>query len=239
MSESRLIGLAQRSHRLQDWFIKLAARWHPQFVHSAQKMRAMKMAFHFVNYEGVDGDYVEFGVFEGASFITAYECHTATNGPLGMRRRFFGFDSFEGLRFDEGEASHARLEPGRFATDRPTVEARVRRVLGDRVEWALVAGFIDETLTAEAVANRGIDRIAVAMFDLDLGEPTKLALDFVVPRLQPGSVLMFDEFFMFKGDPTLGEAGALATFQASHPAFQLRHYMDYGAGGRVFIAPGA
>lgn len=235
MPESSLFNLAQRAHVLQAWIIGILARWHPQFVHSIHKINAMKMAFHFVNYEGIEGDYVEFGVFEGASFISAFKCHSATNGPLGIRRRFVGFDSFEGLRFDEGESTHKRLEQGRFATDYRMVKQRVRKVLGHEVDWHLFPGFVDETLSSDDVTSVHIDQIAIAMFDLDLGEPTKLALEFVGPRLQVGSILIFDEFFMFKGDADAGEAGALRSFKVAHPVVELRRYMDYGAGGRVFV----
>ena len=197
------------------------------------------MAFHFVNYEGTQGDYLEFGVFEGASFIAAYKCHSATNGPLGINRRFVGFDSFQGLRFDEGEATHDRLKPGRFATHYLTVEARVRKALGHHGDWHLIPGFIDKTLLSGDVDSLRIGKIAVAMFDLDLGEPTKLALEFVGSRLQVGSVLIFDELFMFKGDAEAGEAGALKEFLSEHPTVELRRYMDYGAGGRVFVVSSA
>jgi len=235
MTESRLLRFAKGAHVLQNGLIGVLARWHPEFVHSVEKIQAIKMAFHFVNYEGIQGDYVEFGVFEGASFISAYKCHRATNAPLQVQRRFFGFDSFQGLRFDEGEAVHRRLELGRFATDYPMVKRRVAKVIRNEVEWQLVPGFLDETLTSEDTAKFRIDKIAMALFDLDLGEPTKLALDFVAPRLQEGSAIIFDEFFMFRGDNDAGEAGALKTFAAAHPNIVLRRYRDYGGGGRVFI----
>ena len=235
MAESKLFRLAQGAHFLQNGVIGLLARWHPQFVHSTEKVRAIKMAFHFVNFEGIEGDYLEFGVFEGASFVSAFKCHRATNAPLGITRRFVGFDSFKGLRFDAGEAEHGRLAPGTFATDYEMVRRRIAKVVRDKAEWHLVPGFIDATLPSQATAKLAIEKVAVAMFDLDLGEPTKLALEFVAPRLQPGSVLIFDEFFMFRGDAAAGESGALEAFTAAHPGIRLRRYLDYGAGGRVFI----
>lgn len=233
MAESKLLGLAAGAHGLQNVVIDLLSRWHPQFVHSLEKIKAIKMAFHFVNYEGVEGDYLEFGVFEGASFITSFKSHRATN--QGTERRFVGFDSFEGLRFDEGEASHESLKPGTFATSYERVKSRIGSVLKDRVEWHLVQGFVDVTLESDTVKALNVEKVAVAMFDMDLGEPTKLALKYVGPRLSVGSVLIFDEFFMFKGDAAAGEAGALDEFLRANPNIKVRRYLDYGAGGRVFI----
>ena len=40
--------------------------------HNITKIQALKKAFFYCFVEKVDGDYLEFGVFEGASFISAF-----------------------------------------------------------------------------------------------------------------------------------------------------------------------
>jgi hypothetical protein len=223
----------RNAYRLQELAIKLLARRHPQFDHSIDKIRALKKAFHFVNYEGVPGDYVEYGMFEGASFIGALEAHTATKGSTGLERRFWGFDSFEGLRFPSG-AAHHRLEEGAFETSYERVESRVRRNFKNRAEWHIVKGFLEDTL-ADENAKLGIERVAVALFDLDLEEPTKIALRSIRPMLTEGSVLIFDEPFFFKGNPERGEAGAFEEFRQQNPDLVFRRYFDYGFGGRGYV----
>ena len=186
----------KNAYRLQELMIRLVARRHPQVEHSLEKIRGLKKAFHFVNYEGVPGDYVEFGMFEGASFIAALEAHLATRAVSDIERAFWGFDSFEGLRFDQEAASHHRLAEGHFQTSYERVERRIKRNFGYRAEWHIVRGFLQETIADKTPSELGIERVAVAMFDLDLEEPTRLGLRFIRPALQEGSVLLFDALLL-------------------------------------------
>lgn len=232
MASSSAFNIMKNAYRLQELMIRLTASRHPAVEHSLDKVRGMKRAFHFVNHEGVEGDYVEFGMFEGASFIGALQCHLATAGDPKPVRKFYGFDSFDGLRYD-AEDEHHRAQEGEFATDYLRVQKRIRRAFGTKAEWEICKGFLDDTI-GQGKAPK-IDKIAVAMFDLDLGEPTKVALDYVRPALQEGSVLLFDEPFFFKGHPDRGEAGAFDEFQQAHPELEFRRYCDYGFGGRAYI----
>jgi hypothetical protein len=172
-------------------------------------------------------------MFEGASFIAALEAHLATRGPTQVERRFWGFDSFEGLRF--GDSHHARLKEGEFRTNYERVKARIRRNFRRRADWQVVQGFVEDTLTSEGVEAHGVEHVAVALFDFDLEAPTRVALDYIRPRLREGSVLLFDEPFFFKGHPDRGEAVAFAEFRNKNPGFEFRRYCDYGFGGRAYV----
>lgn len=59
-----------------------------------ERARMLEMAFAFTTYNEVEGDYLEFGVYEGQTFIEAWE--TARRYENGQMR-FHAFDSFEGL----------------------------------------------------------------------------------------------------------------------------------------------
>lgn len=224
----------RNAYRLQELVIRIVARVHPQIEHSVGKITGLKHAFHFVNYEGIPGDYVEFGMFEGASFISALHAHLNTRGIAKTERRFWGFDSFEGLRFESGPGHH-QLKEGAFETSHARVEQRIRRAYGSRAEWRIVKGFVQDTLAEGEPERLGIDRVAVAMFDMDLGEPTRIALQAIRPMLQEGSILVFDEPFFHKGHPEYGEAGAFAEFQRLNPELEFRRYYDYGFGARLYV----
>jgi len=99
----------------------------------------------------------------------------------------------------------------------------------------LVKGYLEDTVSNVTTREIGIEAVAVVLFDLDLGPATKLALDFVKPALQQGSVLIFDEYFWYRGDTKKGEAAAFARFQEENPQFEFRDFMDYGVGARVFV----
>ena len=70
---------------------------------------------------------------------------------------------------------------------------------------------------------------------MDLFGPTLAALQWCRPRLQPGTIIMLDEYFAFGGRKDRGEALALSMFCTQFPEIELRQFNFYGAGGAVFI----
>ena len=56
----------------------------------------------------------------------------------------------------------------------------------------LVEGFFENSLTPELASEVG--RVSLAHFDADLHASTACALGWLTPLLQPGSLLLFDEF---------------------------------------------
>lgn len=119
---------------------------------------------------------LEFGVFTGRS-IRVIAAEVA--GPV------HGFDSFEGLPEDwiEGETKGAYDAGGRL----PEVPANVE----------LLAGWFEDSLPPFLAAHPGPLRFA--NIDCDLYSSTRFVLDALAPRLVPGSVLVFDEYFAYPG----------------------------------------
>jgi predicted O-methyltransferase YrrM len=142
---------------------------------------------------------LEFGVFAGRSLRIIAE----------MRRdgQVYGFDSFKGL--PEDYRSHVRQ--GAFAVD------ELPQVPGAE----LVIGWFDETLPGFLAAHPGpVDLVHV---DGDLYSSAVTVFDAVGPRLQVGSVIVFDEFFNFPGwedhefrawQEFLARTGATFTYEA-------------------------
>jgi predicted O-methyltransferase YrrM len=118
---------------------------------------------------------LEFGVFAGRSLRIVAE--------LRKGREVYGFDSFEGL--PEDYRPHVR--EGAFALD------GVPRIEGAE----LVVGWFDDTLPGFLAEHPGpVDFLHV---DGDLYSSAVTVFDAVGPRLQPGSIVVFDEFFNFPG----------------------------------------
>ena len=173
----------QARHRLRDlrWEAdRRAVRSSLDFVetHLSQaqghtgKLPTLDAALAAVQTEGL---YLEFGV--------------ATGGTLDIISRavpdqtVYGFDSFEGLP----EFWRPGYDVGLFATEAlPQVEGA-----------ELVVGLFDDTLPGFLDAHPG--PVAFAHLDADLYSSTVAVLDAIAPRLRPGSVLLFDEFFNFPG----------------------------------------
>src|SRR3954462_15437518 len=118
---------------------------------------------------------LEFGVFEGRSLAVIADARKG--------REVYGFDSFQGL--PEDYRPHVRQ--GAFAVDRlPQVEGA-----------ELVVGWFDDTLPGFLETHPGpVDFLHV---DGDLYSSAVTVLDLVGPRLQPGSIVIFDEFFNYPG----------------------------------------
>ncbi len=124
----------------------------PELHHNMGKLNALRKAFAFTAHEGVEGDYLEFGVFQGTSLIAAVKaCRGQQMTALGSQKpqspcRFFGFDCFEGLPLDaERDAYHPIYSQANFAIPFERVKRRLRR-FQRRNEISLVHGLFRETL---------------------------------------------------------------------------------------------
>jgi hypothetical protein len=198
-------------------------------------------AADFVNYEAVEGDILEFGVFGGVSL--ALLAKVQSFDPKGMTRKIAGFDSFQGL--PPSEEPHARWRTGdcaRVHAWHPTldkgkaVNAEVTRDLFERCglpQPELEIGPFQETL-ARTVSLK-YRAVAILHIDCDLYESTKVVLESVAPILQEGTVLLFDEWFSYKGNPGRGEARAYLEFLKSHREWGSQPYQTYGAFSNSFI----
>ena len=124
-----------------------------------------------------DGLMIECGVADGASLR-----HLA--GAMDARR-FHGFDSFEGLPENWSGTFERKGKFGRGGT-LPEVPANV----------ALHKGWFEQTLPAFLAAHPN-ETAAFVHVDCDIYSSTVTVLRMLAPRLKPGTVLVFDEYFNY------------------------------------------
>jgi hypothetical protein len=122
----------------------------------------------------VEGAFLEFGVFKGGSIN-----YIARKSP---QQRIDGFDSFEGLQ-------EAWVNNEKYAFSVGGVLPKVKRNVD------LHKGFFDKTLPLWLADNQG--RVAFMHIDCDLYSSTKIIFDCLRSRLQPGSIIVFDDYFNF------------------------------------------
>ncbi|MFC7528295.1 TylF/MycF/NovP-related O-methyltransferase [Actinoplanes sp. GCM10030250] len=147
----------------------------------------------------VKGSIVECGVFRGASFMTFAQLSAALE-PTNLTRRIYGFDSFGGFPSvssqDRPETTEVRA--GDLASDSYAELSRLLeiydtdRFLGHLPKARLIRGDVTETIP-QFVADNPHLVISLLFLDLDLYEPTIVALRNLLPRLPRGAVLAFDE----------------------------------------------
>ena len=205
-------------------------------------------AASFVTWNQIEGDYLEFGVAEGASFSAAFRAlsrerrHHATMGYdspeyrkwLAAEPRFFAFDSFAGL--PEGDVERQiDYFPGAYQCSESQFRANLERDGVDMRRVITVPGFYDKSLTPETRERLGLRRAAIAMIDCDLYESTVPVLDFLTDLVGQGTVLIFHDWFRYQGRPDQGEQRACNEWLARNPQFELIEYWREGPQAVSFL----
>ncbi|HYE16082.1 MAG TPA: TylF/MycF/NovP-related O-methyltransferase [Pyrinomonadaceae bacterium] len=198
-------------------------------------------ALKFLGFEKVRGDIAEFGVFTGVSL--ALLAHAYQTNVMAIKRRVVGFDSFKGL--PPSEEKHERWREGWFSTNlwwhpllpfgkpvTPEVTLDLFRAC-ELPEPSLEVGGFEETARASVPSK--YSEIALLHIDCDLYESTRAVFEAVAPALQEGTVVLFDDWFHYKGDPRKGESKAFTEFLRDHPEWGAQHYRSYAIFGNAFI----
>ena len=197
---------------------------------------AIDRAFEYVRANGIAGDYLEFGVFKGASLLHAQR--VADRLGLG-RMRFIGFDSFQGLPSEPEQRTEIYYE-GQYSCGEKQVRVWLSRHGADWQRLSLVPGFYDDTLTSKTKHDVGVTKCAVAMVDCDIYSSTKAALTWLDDVIGPGSIVILDDWYAYGDDERSwldGQKRAMKEYeQSSNWVFsELFSYAKGLRGGLAFI----
>lgn len=202
--------------------------------HNLGKYGAIKKAFYLTGLEQLEGDYLEFGVFTGSSFVCALRAHRSLSFLGEIKTRFYGFDSFSGFGKVSGDDAHPFYKNSTFSVHEQAVVRNIKRKAGN-LPVHIISGYFEDTLRGKTASSLGVKRARVVLIDCDLKDPALLSLDFLTPALQKGTVVIMDDFFSYKGDEHKGVAGAFLEFCEKHPDISWRRVYDYGYGGVAYI----
>ena len=139
------------------------------------------------------GDYIEFGVALGGSFVQIIQF--MYEHSLFESRRLFGFDSWEGLPEEiPGLTTRPDWYPGNFKYSLIDCRLKINKYLLDRKipleKIILVPGWFKNTLNKDL----GIAQVAFANIDVDLYSSCNQVLEFLKDLLVPGSIIRFDDW---------------------------------------------
>lgn len=192
-----------------------------------------ELADYLVGAE-IEGDYAEFGLFQGRTFAHAYRAMHVAFPKL----RFFGFDSFEGLPapvgIDAADGYSSNFSAGQFYCSKAQVASNLEAAGVDLTRVELVEGWFDESLNEETARSLDLGKIAAAFIDVDLYESTLPVLRFILPRLSVGSVLLFDDWRCFRNLPDFGEQLACREWLEQHSGLGIREIFSFGWHGLAF-----
>ena len=152
-------------------------------MHGAQPMphRHITLDHALAAAKDVSGMALEFGVYRGETLERIARARDD--------KQVYGFDSFQGLP----EFWLPDHQAGRFGPDDPAGVRGVPEIPGAE----LVVGWFDETVPGFMAEHPG--PVAFLHVDCDLYSSTKTVLEHAGPRLQPGSIVVFDEYFNYPG----------------------------------------
>ena len=225
-----IIDFVKKHPFFQNLVAAIYSRVPSMVEHNLGKYLALKKALYLTALERLDGDYLEFGVFTGSSFVFTVKANRQMRSISDIKTRFFGFDSFSGFGAVSSTDQHPFYQDNTFSVDAQKVIDNIKRQTKG-AEVTIVPGFFEETLTKKSARDYGITLARVVFIDCDLFDPALLALEFVQPLLQKGTVLIMDDYYSYRGDPKLGVQGAFAEFSRRHPEYVWRRVYDYGFGG--------
>lgn len=208
----------------------------------------LRTAASFVAHNMVEGDYLEFGVFEGESFVAAFHAIERERGIVidsfpktdesagwfDCAPRYFAFDSFAGLPGGDAERQ-ADYHAGAYACSEAQFRKNVADGGVDVSRLITVPGLYGSSLTQEVKAGHGLRRAAVVMIDCDLYESTVPVLDFLTDLVHQGTVIIFHDWFRFKGSPLQGEQRACGEWLRRNPSIELIEYWREGPQAMAFI----
>jgi O-methyltransferase len=182
----------------------------------------------------IPGDYCEFGVYQGTTFVHAYRMMS----PHFKAMRFAAFDSFKGLPrpggVDAADGYTSHFYEGQFAASLEEFRRNLKRQRVDLRKIVAVDGWFNETLAPERAPAHGIEQVAVAWIDCDLYDSTVPVLEYLAPRLTVGSVLVFDDWRCYRNHPAFGEQRACSEWLQRNPRLSLRELLSFGWNGIAF-----
>ncbi|MFC2051128.1 TylF/MycF/NovP-related O-methyltransferase [Chloroflexota bacterium] len=150
----------------------------------------------------IQGSIVECGVFLGGGLMTFAQL-SAILEPVNHQRKIIGFDTFSGVtdlskEDEKGESVHAKK--GGFAIDARAYEDLKRcielydsnRFISHIPKVFLVKGDVKETLP-KYLEDNPHTVVSLLYLDMDVFQPTRVAIERLVPRMPKGAIIAFDE----------------------------------------------
>jgi O-methyltransferase len=214
-----------------------------------EESNAFKWSSSYVVKNQIEGDYLEFGVWKGNSFIEMYRQMKITSESFYLnnkkkkisniknifeRMKFHAFDSFEGLP-ETSLDKPIQYFKGNYSADENIFLNNLRQNGVDLNKVTTTKGWFDKSLNTECVKKIDLKKIAIAYIDCDLYESTVPILNFITPFLKTGTVLIFDDWFRNGGYINNGVQGAVLDWLNKNQNIILQHYHNSDTRTATFI----
>lgn len=214
-------------HEVRDLF----QRVQPYTLTGMERVLALRDSVRYVSRAGIDGDICECGVWRGGSMMVV----AITLVELGdTDRNLYMFDTFTrppdaGPR--DGEGDQAALEqdlknPAYSYLPMDEVRRNLERTGYPPDKLQFVPGLVEETLP-----ERSPERLALLRLDTDYYSSTAHEMTHLYPLINPGGVLIVDDYGDF-----VGAKAAVDEYFASTEEHVLLNRID-STGRSVIVRP--
>jgi len=224
-------SLRYRPFRFSSSYIKIK-----EFFSYTEREKLLLQIMDYVRSNRLEGDYLEFGVWRGGTFIPAYHFSKAMGKNLA-KMKFYGFDSFEGLPEIKGldKKKFLHFSKGDYSFGIESLKKIMKKSGVDMPRVRLIKGWYDKVLNNELKRKIPIKKAAIIWIDCDLYKSTIPVLNFITDYLQNGTIIVFDDWFCFRGNPEQGEQKAFKEWLKRNKHIDAIHLRNSYWGGQAFI----
>ena len=188
-------------------------------------------AFRALTFNGITGDYLEFGCWGGRTFAMAY----TEAVRHGHNAKLCAFDSFQGLPAQAGTEDEQPIwVAGTMAITEGAFHSACAANGIPRSRYAVVPGYYETFLPQLGPSDPPVN-VALIYIDCDLYSSTMSVLDFLDPRLKHGAIIAFDDYFCWSENQISGERRAMLEFFSGHARWRLVPYLPFGWHGQSFV----
>ncbi|WP_460423474.1 dTDP-6-deoxy-L-hexose 3-O-methyltransferase [Pseudomonas sp. ZL2] len=203
------------------------------FIRSPLLARLLAISDVYREIVQIPGSVLDFGTWRGQNAVLC-ENLRAIFEPFNKQRRIAAFDTFQGYKSHavDAQVDNENFRDGCYSTGEGYADYLTRLLgLHESINalphvpsgHKVVAGDIKETLPQFIEDNRNL-LVALAFFDMNLEGPTRFALDQILGRCVPGSLLVF---FQLQRDFLPGEGYAYVADVLGKVRHELRRSATY------------
>ena len=146
----------------------------------------------------------------------------------GNRPRFVTFDSFSGLPDGDDVERHLDYSEGAYACTERQFINNVKQGGVNIDDVRTVASYYDDTLTVETKTRLNLRKAAIVIILCDLYESTVPVLDFITDLVDQGTIIIFDDWYHFKGSRNHGEQRTCYEWLRKNPHIDLVKFWQQG-----------
>jgi hypothetical protein len=191
--------------KLEEVFVKCPESIEIKLDNFTKYIRRQRLTRLLALYElfkkilPVKGSIVECGVYRGFSLM-AWANMSAVLEPTNLTRRIYGFDTFEGFpgASEKDLNRMMQTQSGQlYSNSYEELYELIKiydsnRFLGHVNKVELIKGDVTKTIPEFLLNNKHLI-VSLLFLDMDLYEPTKVAIEQIFPRMPKGAIIAFDE----------------------------------------------